>query len=85
MITRDMRRTLVEDLNYSLKDVNKLKPEEAMEIISKGIRSVIVAAPVADWRLDRQGLSIYLMTALAAFRNPMKDFRRPGTTASGDD
>lgn len=25
--------------NYSLKDVNKLKPEQAMEIIQKGIRN----------------------------------------------
>lgn len=45
VITRDMKRTLVEDLNYSLKDVNKLKPEEAVEIIQKGIRN-----PKKDFR-----------------------------------
>jgi len=39
MITRDMRRTLIEDLNYSRKEVNKLKPEEAVEIIRRGVRN----------------------------------------------
>ena len=39
IITKDMRRTLIEDLNYSRQDVNNLKPEEAMEIIQKGIRN----------------------------------------------
>jgi hypothetical protein len=38
MITRDMRRTLVEDMNYSLRDVNGMRPEVAVDLIKRGIK-----------------------------------------------
>jgi hypothetical protein len=38
MITRDMRRALIEDMNYSRKEVDGMKPEYALDLIERGIK-----------------------------------------------
>lgn len=39
LITREMRRKLIEDMNYSHQDVRTMKPEVAMEILKNNIKN----------------------------------------------
>ncbi|EWM28455.1 hypothetical protein Naga_100710g3 [Nannochloropsis gaditana] len=38
MVTRDMRRALIEDMNYSRKEVDRMKPEQAWAVIQSGVK-----------------------------------------------
>jgi len=38
MITRDMRRALIEEMNYSRKEVDGMKPEYALDLIQREVK-----------------------------------------------
>eukprot|EP00624_Nannochloropsis_granulata_P006091 evm.model.NODE_44083_length_9951_cov_18.320570.3 len=49
MITRDMRRELIEEMNYSRKEVDAMKPEYALDLIQRGIKKAPKPRRVAPY------------------------------------